>query len=213
MENHLKEAFRLKNIVTLMMGLMFMAAGVSLSRIAGLGTSPIASIPNVLSYMMPLSIGSLTIIFMIVCVGVEIIFLKKKFSMANLLQIIPGSIFGMLINVFLSIFSFIQVTTYWQKLGLTVISIVVLAFGVYLEVASHSIILPGEGVAKAISIAMNKPFAKAKIWVDSSMVMVALILALVVFHSLTGIREGTVLSALLVGHVVALFKRWFADKV
>lgn len=49
MENHLKEAFRLKNIVTLMMGLMFMAAGVSLSRIAELGTSPIASIPNVLS--------------------------------------------------------------------------------------------------------------------------------------------------------------------
>ncbi|KAA8433740.1 hypothetical protein FKV73_02700 [Weissella paramesenteroides] len=187
-----------------------MAAGVSLSRIAELGTSPIASIPNVLSYMTPLSIGSLTIVFMVICVGIQAIFLKRNFSLVNLLQIIPGSIFGVLINIFLSIFSFIQVTVYWQKLSLTIISIVVLALGVYLEVSSHSIILPGEGLAKAISITMSKPFAKTKIWVDSSMVIIALILALVIFHGLTGIREGTVLSALLVGHVVAFFKRLFA---
>lgn len=212
MKNYLKEAFRLKNIVTLFVGLIFMAAGVSLSRIAELGTSPISSIPNVLSYMTPLSIGTLTIIFMVVCVGLQAVFLKKNFSPVSLLQMIPGSIFGVLINIFLSIFSFIDVTAYWQKIDLTIISIVVLAFGVYLEVSSHSIILPGEGLAKAISTAMTKPFATTKIWVDSSMVIVALILALVVFHNLTGIREGTVLSALLVGQVVALFKRWFTRK-
>lgn len=183
-----------------------MAAGVSLAKIASLGTSPIASIPNVLSLIFPLSLGTWTIIFMFVVVALEAVFLRRKFSVVNLLQVIPGLFFGIFINVFVTLFSALAPQNYWQKIFLTVLSIIVLGFGVFLEVSSNSIIMPGEGLAKAIAYSLKIPFPTAKIWVDSSMVVVALILALSVFHSLTGIREGTVLAALLVGKVVKFFK-------
>lgn len=183
-----------------------MAAGVSLAKIASLGTSPIVSIPNVLSLIFPLSLGTWTIIFMFVVVALEAVFLRRKFSVVNLLQVIPGLFFGIFINVFVTLFSALAPQNYWQKIFLTVLSIIVLGFGVFLEVSSNSIIMPGEGLAKAIAYSLKIPFPTAKIWVDSSMVVVALILALSVFHSLTGIREGTVLAALLVGKVVKFFK-------
>lgn len=207
MQNQLRQALHFKNLFILAFALMFMAAGVSLAKIASLGTSPIASIPNVLSFIFPLSLGTLTIIFMFVCVGLEVVFLRKKFSFTNILQVIPGLLFGIFINLFVELFSFIHPNFYWQKLLLTLISILVLGFGVFLEITSNSIIMPGEGLAKAVSIGVKISFSAAKILVDSSMVIVALILALLVFHSLTGIREGTIIAALLVGQVVSGIKK------
>lgn len=205
MQTQLRQAFKIKNICILISGLFFMAAGVSLSKIAGLGTSPIASIPNVLSLIFPISIGTLTILFMIVIVAIEPLFLRRDFSLLNLLQIIPGCLFGFFIDLFMQIFSFVSAQSYLIKLVLTLLSVVILAFGVYLEISSHSIVLPGEGLAKATSLGLKKPFSSTKIWVDSGMVLIALPISLIVFHSLTGIREGTILAALLVGKIVALF--------
>ncbi|GBG94307.1 membrane protein [Ligilactobacillus salitolerans] len=207
MQNQLRQALRLKNLVILALALIFMAAGVSLAKIASLGTSPIASIPNVLSFIFPLSLGTWTIIFMFVCVGFEALFLRNHFSFTNILQVLPGLFFGLFINLFVKVFSFIHPDFYWQKLLLTLISVLVLGFGVFLEISSNSIIMPGEGLARAVSIGVKIPFPTAKIWVDSSMVVAALILALAVFHSLTGIREGTIIAALLVGQVVAGIKK------
>lgn len=206
MQNELRQAFRFKNLVLLACGLVFMGAGVSLAKIASLGTSPIASIPNVLSLIFPLSLGVWTILFMFVCVGLEAIFLRRDFSPANLLQIIPGLFFGVFIDFFVKTFGFLAPEHYWQKILLTLLSIIVLGFGVFLEVSSNSIIMPGEGLAKAVSVGLKKPFLTAKIGVDSSMVILAVVIALAVFHSLTGIREETVLAALVVGKVVAFFK-------
>lgn len=208
LKKELKQAFQPRNLIILILGLILMAAGVALSKIADLGTSPIASIPNVLSFIFPYPIGTLTIFFMVFLVCLEPIFLKVKFSYLNLLQLIPGSFFGIFINFFMYLFSDINPTTYFYKLVLTFLSIFILAIGVFFEVSSDSIVLPGEGLAIAASTGLNIPFSKVKIYVDSSMVIAAFIIALLVFHSLTGIREGTILSALLVGKTVSAIKKY-----
>ncbi len=82
------------------------------------------------------------------------------------------------------------------------LSVLVLGVGAFWEISSTSIIMPGEGLARAVSVGVKIPFPTAKIWGDSSMVMVPVLLALAVFHSLTGIREGTIIAVFLVGHIV-----------
>lgn len=58
----------LKHFSLLFFGILFMSAGVGLSRLAQLGTSPISSIPNVTSMITGFTLGQLTIVFMIVLI-------------------------------------------------------------------------------------------------------------------------------------------------
>ena len=58
--NH--QAIRLvKRYLVLCLGLMIMAFGVAFSIKAGLGTSPISSVPYVVSLFSPLTVGTATI--------------------------------------------------------------------------------------------------------------------------------------------------------
>ena len=67
--------------------------------------------------------------------------------------------------------------------------------------------LPGEGVAMALNRGFAIEFGKAKIGVDSSLVIVAVISSLMFLGNVQGIREGTVAAALLVGYFVRLYNK------
>ena len=49
-------------VVVMFLGVVVMAASISLTRATGLGTSPISCVPATLSYMTPLTIGTWTFI-------------------------------------------------------------------------------------------------------------------------------------------------------
>lgn len=185
-----------------------MAAAVALSKIASLGTSPIASIPNVLSFLTTFSIGNLTIVFSFFLVLCEAIVLKKYFSWRNFLQLIPGVLFGTFIDFFTNIFQFIQLEHYFGQLILTFLSIGVLACGVFLEVKSATVVMPGEGIAAAVAFRLKKPFAVVKVRADFTMVLIAVLLSLLFTRSLVGVREGTILSALLTGKLVGIIDKY-----
>ncbi|MGP4117384.1 YczE/YyaS/YitT family protein [Levilactobacillus zymae] len=192
-----------KHFTLLAAGLVLMAASVALAKIATLGTSPISSIPNVGSLLTPLTIGQVTIIFMVVIIGLEWVVLRRDFGWTNLVQLIPSVFFGTLIDAFVTAFHAIQPTAYWQQLGLTLISIGLLAFGVLLEVNSRTLVMAGEGIAAALAFRYHRPFGAMKVRCDLAMVIGAVLLALVFAHGLIGVREGTVISALLTGRVVS----------
>ncbi|WP_225423532.1 hypothetical protein [Levilactobacillus suantsaii] len=73
----------LKHIILLLLGIFLMAASVELAKLAGLGTSPISSIPNVGSLLTPLTIGQVTIIFMVVLIALEWAILRREFGWGN----------------------------------------------------------------------------------------------------------------------------------
>ncbi|KLD61177.1 hypothetical protein WP50_04425 [Lactiplantibacillus plantarum] len=60
---------------------------VALSKLSLLGTSPISSIPNVISNITAIPIGQLTIAFIFILVLLEAIVLRRQFSWQNLLQL------------------------------------------------------------------------------------------------------------------------------
>ncbi|KRM78231.1 integral membrane protein [Lapidilactobacillus dextrinicus DSM 20335] len=199
----------LRHFACLVFGIALMAASVALAKIALLGTSPISSIPNVLSGLTRLSIGQWTIFYMFLLVSLEWLVLRRYFGWSNVIQLIPSIFFGTMIDWFVQLFKFIKPTGYWLQLGLTLISIVLLAIGVFFEVNSQTLMMAGEGIAAAIAFRRDRPFAKTKVRVDMAMVLGAVLISLIFSRQLIGVREGTILSALLSGRIVGYIEERF----
>ncbi len=80
------------------------------------------------------------------------------------------------------------------------------SMGVY-TFSFNMLFLLGEALVRAISQKFNYQFGNVKVCFDTTLACSAAILALLSFHRLNGVREGTLISALAVGQLVKLFSR------
>lgn len=97
--------------------------------------------------------------------------------------------------------------------SLLLVGCVVLGIGVFMEMAANVVMLPGECTVKAISTTWNTDFGKTKVAVDVTMAASAAVLGLILYQELTGVREGTFVSALLVGAIARTVHRWINPRV
>lgn len=196
---------KLKRYILFLIGLFINSLGVSLVTKASLGTSPISSIPYVLSLNFPLTLGNFTIIFSLLLIILQIIILRKNFKVENILQIPVSIVFGYFIDFTMYLLVWINPQNYFIKLIALLIGCIVLGFGVYIEVLADVVMLPGESFVRAIVQTWNTNFGTTKIIFDSSMTIIAGVLSFVFSAKLNGVREGTVIAALLVGFIARLF--------
>ena len=196
-----------KRYLFFVFGLFFMAVGVALSTRSNLGTSPISAVPDVLSLGLPMTIGQFTFFMNLLFIAFQILLLRKQFKWIQLLQIVVAVIFGFFTDFTMGLFSWINVTSYPAQLGLFVLSCLVLALGVSMEVTADVVLMAGEGVVSAISMVMKKEFGKLKVGFDATLVICSCIFSFILFHKLNGVREGTVLAALLVGTIVRFINK------
>lgn len=77
-----------------------------------------------------------------------------------------------------------------------------------MEMEANVIMLPGEATVRAITQVTGRDFGKTKIVFDSSMTAIAIIISFVLFHTLRGVREGTIIAALAVGFTAKMLKRY-----
>lgn len=204
-----------KRLIVMTLGLILMGIGVALSKLASLGTSPIASIPNVLSFLTPLSIGRASLSFLILLVVLEAVILRQNFNWKNVVQLIPAVVFSFAIDFFVHALSFLTAKHYLGQLILTLVSVFILALGIFFELHANLLVMPGEGIAIAIAFAKEYPFSNVKVVVDISMVFIALVLILLGSHRLVGVREGTIIAAILTGHFVSFLEEqlWLTKRV
>ena len=188
-----------KRCIVLCLGLLIMALGVAFSIQAGLGTSPISSLPYVLSIITPLTVGKTTICMHCVLILLQIIILRKKYQPFQLLQLPVAIIFGYLTDLCVWIVERISYAYYWQQWILCVIGTALVALGVSLEVLSRVVTLAGEGLVLAVCRVLPLKFGNMKIAFDVTLVVIACVLSLIFLHNISGVREGTVFAALLVG--------------
>ena len=196
---------KLKRYLLFLVGLFINALGVSLVTKASLGTSPISSIPYVLSLNFPFTLGNFTIIFSILLILLQILILRNNFKMENILQIPVSIAFGYFIDLTMYLFFWVNPGNYAVKLIALLAGCIVLGFGVYLEVLADVVMLPGESFVRAIVQTWNTNFGTTKIIFDSSMTVIAGVLSFVFSGRLNGVREGTIIAALLVGFIARLF--------
>ena len=90
---------KIKRYLLFFVGLFVNALGVSLITKASLGTSPISSIPYVMSLNFPFTLGNFTIFFSIFLIVLQILILRKNFKIENILQIPVSIAFGYFIDL------------------------------------------------------------------------------------------------------------------
>ncbi|WP_052446819.1 YczE/YyaS/YitT family protein [Candidatus Soleaferrea massiliensis] len=196
---------RLKRYLVFLAGLFIASLGVSLITKADLGTSPISSIPYVLSLGFPFTLGEFTIAFSLLLIVLQLLILRRNFKKEDLLQIPVSILFGYFIDLTMLLLSWLQPQDYCLKVLFLLLGCIVLGFGVYLEILANVVMLPGESFVRAVSVTWNTDFGITKVVFDASMTAIAGLLSLLLFQGLQGVREGTVVSALLVGFIARFF--------
>lgn len=198
----------IKRYIFLLAGLFVNGLGVSFITKAGLGTSPITSIPYTLSLGFTPTVGMFTLFFNLLLIVLQIILLRRNFQLQNLLQLPIIALFSFFIDLTMSLLGFIQPETYAMKVVSLVIGCLILGFGVFMEMVANVAMLPGEATVRAVSDVFSTDFGKTKIAFDLSMTVIAAIMSFIMFKHLDGVREGTIVAAILVGFVARLFKKY-----
>lgn len=198
----------IKRYIFLLAGFFVNGLGVSFITKAGLGTSPITSIPYTLSLGFTPTVGMFTLVFNIFLIILQVILLRRNFQLQNLLQLPIIALFSFFIDLTMSLLGFMQPETYAMKVVSLIVGCLILGFGVFMEMAANVAMLPGEATVRAVSDVFSTDFGKTKIAFDSSMTIIAAILSFIMFKHLDGVREGTIVAAILVGFIARLFKKY-----
>lgn len=188
-----------KRCLLLVAGLVIMAFGVAFSIQAGLGTSPISSLPYVLSLFAPLTVGTATIALHITLILLQILVLRRRYDPVQLLQLPVALVFGALTDFSVWALQALTPSTYLMQWIFCVIGILLVGIGVSFEVTANVVTLAGEGMVLALCKAFSLKFANTKVGFDVTLVTLSSILSLLFLGHLAGVREGTVAAAIFVG--------------
>lgn len=189
----------LKRCCLLGLGLLIMAFGVAFSIRANLGTSPISSVPYVVSRITPLSVGTATIAMHCVFILLQILILRRNYQPVQLLQLAVAFAFGLLTDFAVWATGALSCRSYVQQWLVCILGIVLVGTGVSFEVTAGIITVAGEGLVLALTKVLPIRFGNMKIIFDVTLVLIAVILSLSFLHGLYGVREGTLAAAVFVG--------------
>ncbi|OOV79500.1 MULTISPECIES: YczE/YyaS/YitT family protein [unclassified Acinetobacter] len=186
----------------LLSGLGLLAFGVVLSIHSNLGTSPISSVPYSFSYIFPLTVGTLTILMHIIMILLQMLILKSRFQWIQWLQLPVGILFGAFIDGLMWLTLGWSIESYPLQLLACLASCLITALGVSLVVKASLVLLAAEGLYQAIAVRYRLDFGNCKTYGDIVLVSIAVISSWLVLHQVIGVREGTIITALLVGTLV-----------
>lgn len=171
-----------------------------------LGTSPISSVPYVLSLFAHLTMGQYTILMNLVFILLEMVLMKrneikeKKYEL--LIQVPITLCFGSFIDVSMNILYWLAPVHYLTQVFTLLVGCFLLALGIGLEVKANVAMVTGEYLVQVISKFIRKEFGFVKVCFDVTLVSIACILSVIFLGRLEGVREGTVIAALIVGPIV-----------
>lgn len=197
----------LKRYLIFAVGILIQAAGISLVVKSLLGTSPISSIPYVLSLWSNYTLGEMTFAVNMLFFLAQILILRRNFEWVQVLQVPVTLLFSGFIDVTMFLFAGVMPEAYLMRLIVLFSGAAFIALGVALQVIAHVLMLPGEGIVNAIATHWKIDFGKTKTAFDISLVLCAAGCSAAGLHSIEGIREGTLISAAITGSIARFFIR------
>jgi uncharacterized protein len=192
----------LPRLSLLLTGLMLLAFAVAISIRSDLGTSPISSLPYVYSFIVPLSVGTLTILMHVLMIIGQKILLQQDFRWTRWLQLPVGIVFGFGIDLMLWLTQSWEPTHYIHQMLYCLFSCIVTAVGVCMVIKANLIFLAGEGLYQAFSMRFHWDFGSCKLYGDIVLITLAVISSYIALNDILGVREGTIIAAVLVGILV-----------
>ena len=198
-----EEELTLRRVFNYVFGLYLITLGVAFSIKSGLGSAPVSSIPYAMNLIWAVEIGIATFIFHAILVAMELALLRGDFKRKHFLQVFVGVLFGAFTSFSVALMYFIPPADnlIWAFV-MTVLSIFLIALGLFFYVPTNLIPLSVEGVTQAIAIVTDKPFPTIKVYFDICVVSTALILSYGFLGQFGSVGIGTILGALFIGTTV-----------
>lgn len=215
-----------KQLICYVLGLLIITIGINFSKMSALGITPVSSIPRACEQIWGLTLGNTTMIIYILLVVLQLVILRKQFKIVNALGIIVTFVFSAMVdftgtdpNAFGHLLlNFPRPEGYVMKFIYMLASLLISGIGVFIYLRPKWVPMPAEGLAGAVATVSGKPFGDCKTMVDTTMVVIALILQLVFLGGIGSflqpgvvVREGTILAAIGVGQIVKILAKRFGE--
>lgn len=190
-----------------LIGLFIASMGVAFSTKAGLGTSPVASVPYSVSLVWPVfTLGGWLNMLSVLQITVQVALLRKKCKPVEIIiQTILAFAYGYMTNLSCMLIKEIRVDTYIQQLAYMLLGCFILALGIWIQLKGAVAMLPGEAMNRAISMVTGKKYENVKIFFDIFYILMAAIICLLFLGRLEGVREGSIFAAIAVGNIIKFY--------
>ena len=204
---------RVKRWTVFFLSLFFMGNGIALVTNAQLGTTPISSVPYVIARIFGISMGTGTFCINVLMLLAQIPLLGKTFRARQFLQLPCVFVFSLFIDLGLWLSHAFIPEAWLMRMAMTLTGCVIMAFGIMLEIASSTTVIPGEGFVLALAYRTRLPFGNLKVINDVTLVCIAALLGWLCLNGIEGLREGTVVTAVLTGVFIRFFSRIFRMRI
>lgn len=193
----------IERLIISVFGLFLMSLGIAFAIRSSLGITPISCPPYVFShYFTSWTLGQLTVGMHITMVIAQMIILRKEFKKSQYFQIVVSFLFGFLIDFSMIITSSIIAPNYFVQILYVLLGSLLVAIGIIFEVTPKLLYLAGDGLMITVAKVLKRPFGQVKIAFDVSLVLFSVISGYFLLNGIIGVREGTVISALLIGFII-----------
>lgn len=188
--------------------LLVIAFGISIITRSNLGTSPITSVPYVLSLNTNLSLGVYFFLFTIFLVILQMLLLGKKGILERKAELVMQFPVAFVLSFFTDLTmwmtSVLIPESYPVKIVSLVLGCMVLALGICLEVTADVTMISAEYTIQFATLRFKKNFGNIKIGFDVTLVLCAILLSWIMSGHIVGVREGTIIAALITGPFVRI---------
>ncbi|SDK74943.1 YczE/YyaS/YitT family protein [Alkalibacterium thalassium] len=183
------------------------ALAISLMLRASVGVGAFDAMTQSLSVLSGIRIGTIAMVFNLLCVLGQFIILKKEFGFSRFLQIPLSILIGMLVNYFYySLFASLQFDTYIASLGTYFLALVLATFSVSMVMVLNLVTFPIESFCLALTRAVPMKFAAIRQLVDIIFIIASIALTFT-FGLSSSVREGTIIGMLFFGPLMGYFIR------
>lgn len=196
-----------------LIGLLVYAFGACLMTKANVGISPITSVSYVGAQITGVSLGTATFVMNLGLILIQILLLGRRYEKRQLVQILVSVAFSVFVDLTMLLADHFAYDFLAGRIAVFAASLVIMALGISLLLMANLFLLPGDGVAQAISRRWGMEFGRAKVLTDCCMVAATVVLSLAALGRVIGIQVGTVITALALGNLARLVIRWIGGPV
>ena len=147
----------------------------------------------------------------VVQIAVQIAILRRKCKPVEIIiQTVLAFVYGYLTDFSCKLISGLQADSYIMQFAFMILSCFVLGFGIWIQFKGGVAMLPGEAMNRAISEVTGIKYENIKIFFDVLYIIAAAVICLVFVGKLEGVREGSIIAAILIGNIIKLYNYLFS---
>ena len=211
-----------KRLLIYFLGIVLLAAGLTMNTQVTLGVSSIMSVAYAVSQIFSINYSDVVMAWYSLFVVIQLILhcfvlheKNKIVYLFDVLQILFSLVFTRIMNLFFIIIPVFETecegffATIWFRLIMLAVAIILTGAGAALTLAMKLIPNPGDGIVAVLAQVIKKPVGTTKNIVDAICVAAACLISFLLTGKIIGVGIGTLASVLGVGRVINYINKRF----